>query len=53
MMAILSALPSMVMAAGTAVALELRRVTEVKAAVVEQRSAAAAARAAARGVNGS
>ena len=53
MIAILSALPSMAATASTAVALELRRATEMKTVVAEQRAAAAAARAAARGVNGS
>ena len=50
---LLSALPPLVMAAGAAVALELRRLTEIQAVVAEERSSASAARAAARGVQGS
>ena len=48
MMALVSAIPTLVMTVGAAVAMELRRVGEVQLAVAEERSAAANARAAAR-----
>ena len=50
-MSLLSAIPTMVMTVGAAVAIELRRVSEVQVAVAEQRSADAVARAAARHQN--
>ena len=48
MMALLSAIPTLVVTVGAAVAMELRRVGEVQLAVAEQRSVAANARATAR-----
>ena len=48
MMALISAIPALVTAVGAAVAVELRRVSEVHLAVVQQRSASATARASAR-----
>jgi hypothetical protein len=47
-MSLLSAIPTVAMTVGAAVAIELRRVSEVQVAVAEQRSADATARAAAR-----
>ena len=52
-MALLSAIPTMVMTVGAALAIELRRVSEVQVAVAQQRSADALARAAARQPNAS
>ena len=48
-MSLSSAIPTLVMTVGAAVALELRRLSEAQVAVAEQRSAQASARAASRG----
>ena len=52
-MALFSAISTLAVTAGTAVAIELRRVSEVQVAVAEQRSADLIARTAARGRNAS
>jgi hypothetical protein len=52
-MALVSTISTVVMTAGTALAIELRRISEVQVVVAEQRSADASARNAARGCNAS
>jgi hypothetical protein len=52
-MALTSAIPALLVTVGGAVALELRRISDVQMAVAQQRSADALARAASRGPNAS